>query len=206
MGRVPQHATGAHEQGDLAEVLAGALDDTAVRAHHHVRPTGVAAQREDRGSRGDLLVLVASAEVVGKKDGSEARSSAAGSRSEGSSAASHVLSALHRMPRSPSTVRVTGVVATTSRESRRPPDRAVRRSARRRRSPDVDHHDIGPRLRREHLDPGEHEIGVAPRTIAVKSARELSPFRRSRARGTSRGWRGAPARERVRRSAAPRCP
>ena len=49
---VAQHAAGADQQVDLAQVLAGALDDPAVGADHDLAAAGVPAQREpDRGAR-----------------------------------------------------------------------------------------------------------------------------------------------------------
>ena len=105
-----------------------------------------------------------SASVVGRKSGSAVRRTAAGWRSSSSSPAScpasQVLTALQRIPRSPSTVRVTGVVATTSRES--PASSGSRRTTE---CTSV----VAPpmsttttslaRLGGQHLDAGEHEVG-----------------------------------------------
>src|SRR3954447_22825480 len=54
---VPEHATRADDQVDLAEVLPAAFDDTSLGADHDLAPPGMTAEGEaDRRLR-DLLVL-----------------------------------------------------------------------------------------------------------------------------------------------------
>ena len=208
---VPQDATRPHEQGHLAEVLAGALDDPAVRAHHDPRASGVAAQREGGRGRGDQLVLVAFG-VGGRQEG-RVRGPSYGGGAEvlveqaRLAPASQVLTALQRMPRSPSTVRVTGVVATTSRE--RPASSGSRRTTECTSvvaPPMSTTTTSAPVSRREHLDPGEHQVGRRAAHHRGEVGTRAEPLAADHVRrGTSRGSRGAPARARVRRSAAPRC-
>ena len=105
---VPQHATRADEQADLAQVLAGAFDHAAVGAEDHLAPSGVPAQRDaDRGRR-DALVLVVLG--VGRREVARVGVPRARPRRPGrrARAGRDREVAAQRMPRSPSTVRVTG--------------------------------------------------------------------------------------------------
>ena len=63
---VAEHPAGADQQVDLAQVLAGALDDPALGADHHPRPPRVAAQGETDRGPGDRLVDVALVVVLGQ--------------------------------------------------------------------------------------------------------------------------------------------
>ena len=125
VGRVvPQHSAGADEQVDLAQVLAVALDESTVRAEHHLLATGVPTYGEVHRRRGDREVVLVSCRLrrapgSGRVPAPAASTSPSGTSRPASAAASTVGTALHRMPRSPSTVRLTGTVATTSRPARR---------------------------------------------------------------------------------------
>ena len=165
---------GADEQVDLAQVLAGALDDPALGADHDLLRPACRRSARPTAARAIASSSSRSASVSGRKPGVVVPALGAPRRGRRSSAASTVETADQRMPRSPSTVRVTGVVATTSRASSRPPGRArppsARRWWRRRRR--------RPRRRRRRVSspassstPVSTTSGVAPRTIAVKSAR-----------------------------------
>ena len=112
---VPQHTARTDEQTDLAEVLAAPLDDAPLGADHDLAAARVTAESEADGSRAPAPRRGrARRRRPGRsrrpRDG--VRRPAPGRRDP---AASAVVTADHRMPRSPSTVRVTRVVATTSR-------------------------------------------------------------------------------------------
>ena len=117
-----QHAAGADEQVDLAQVLAAALDDPAVGADDDLAAAGVPAQGEpDRGAGDAPRRRRARRRSPGRNAGSARRTlrrrAAVGVVEQPGRARLDGGTAHQRMPRSPSTVRVTGVVATTSRAS-----------------------------------------------------------------------------------------
>ena len=134
------------------------------------RPTAAAAMRSSSRTR---------RRSSGRKPGSARRTlGRPAARSVESPAASTVEVADQRMPRSPSTVRVTGVVATTSRERSPPRGRARPPSARRwwrrpRRRPRRRRRPVLLEPRASSSTPVSTTSGVAPVTIAVKSARLL---------------------------------
>ena len=167
---VAQHAARADQQVDLAQVLAGALDDAALGADHDLAAAGVPAQREADRRAGDAPRRRRLGVVVGDEAGSSLTAYARPRPGRRGRASATVVTADQRMPRSPSTVRVTRVVATTSRLERRvlrvELDDAVHVGGR---AADVDDHDVAGAGARQAAasssTPVSTTSGVAPCTM-----------------------------------------
>ena len=124
VGRVvAQHPAGAHQQVHLAQVLAAALDDPAVGAAHLRRP---ACRRSATPTAAAATRSSSSRSSARRRAGTPGRPAVPPRRpaaarcpraARAATPSSTVGTALQRIPRSPSTVRLTGRVATTSRAS-----------------------------------------------------------------------------------------
>ena len=166
---VPQHAAGADHEVDLAQVDAGALDDPALGADHDLRPAGVPAHGQgDRGA-GDGLVLVVL--PVGGRGGNRGRRAASWRPPRGPAAPPRRRSRprTSACPRSPSTVRVTGVGATTSRASSAVSGSSSTTECTSVVAPPTSTTTTSPVAVASSSTPVRTTSGVAPRTMAVKS-------------------------------------
>ena len=122
---VAQHPAGPDEQVDLAQVLAAALHDAGRRAsnaHLACGPRAGAARPRRRPARPPRRRRRSASSRgqegrVGLPNLGGARDPPASSSRPAATPSSTVGTALQRMPRSPSTVRLTGTVAITSRPS-----------------------------------------------------------------------------------------
>ena len=176
-----EHAAGTDDESDPAQVGPGPLHHPALGADHHPRSAGVTTQRQTHGGAGDLLVLVL-LRLGGRARSRGRPATAAASVRSASPAASAVQTADQRIPRSPSTVRVTGLPATTSRAR---PSASIEPSSgststtectsvvapptsTTTTSPDTGTGIVDARA--SSSTPASTTSGVAPRTIAVKSA------------------------------------
>src|SRR4051794_14251380 len=145
------------------------------------RPSGLTTTRERPACRRSASATAARAivsssshswPVRGRKPGSFRLCRAAAARS-GSPASSTVLAADQRMPRSPSTVRVTGVGATTSRASPASSGSSSTTEWTSVVAPPTSTTTTSPTAVASSSTPVSTTSGVAPRTIAVKLPRRL---------------------------------